>query len=166
LRPSCVRFPAGYLAAAPPRHPYGLRTKSKSKERPPAPGHFRLQSVGPSHFRRVKRNLDPSIRGHAAPLLALEIAAGAHNLLLEGAPGTGKTMLARRIPPVLPAMTREEAIEVTRIHGIAGLHAAWLVQARPFRAPTRSRRPGWSAGERRRARARRRWRTRAFCNIS
>ena len=76
------------------------------------------------------------IRGHAAPLLALEIAAaGGHNLLLEGAPGTGKTMLARRIPSVLPAMTREEAIEVTRIHSIAGLHAAGLIQARPFRAP-------------------------------
>jgi magnesium chelatase family protein len=76
------------------------------------------------------------IRGHSAPLLALEIAAaGGHNLLLEGAPGTGKTMLARRMPSVLPAMTREEAIEVTRIHSVAGLHAAGLVQARPFRAP-------------------------------
>jgi magnesium chelatase family protein len=76
------------------------------------------------------------IRGHAAPLLALEIAAaGGHNLLFEGAPGTGKTMLARRIPSILPALTRAEAIEVTRIHSIAGLHAAGLVQARPFRAP-------------------------------
>jgi magnesium chelatase family protein len=76
------------------------------------------------------------IRGHAAPLLALEIAAaGAHNLLLEGAPGTGKTMLARRIPSILPAMTRAEAIEVTRVHSIAGLHASGLVEARPFRAP-------------------------------
>src|ERR1700729_1411593 len=77
------------------------------------------------------------IKGHAAPLLALEIAAagGAHNLLFEGAPGTGKTMLARRIPSILPAMSRAEAIEVTRIHSIAGLHASGLVQARPFRAP-------------------------------
>ena len=76
------------------------------------------------------------IRGHAAPLLALEIAAaGGHNLLFEGAPGTGKTMLARRIPSILPAMSRTEAIEVTRIHSIAGLHASGLVQARPFRAP-------------------------------
>jgi magnesium chelatase family protein len=76
------------------------------------------------------------IRGHAAPLLALEIAAaGGHNLLLEGAPGTGKTMLARRIPSILPTMSRAEALEVTRIHSIVGLHAAGLVDARPFRAP-------------------------------
>jgi magnesium chelatase family protein len=76
------------------------------------------------------------VRGHAAPLLALEIAAaGGHNLLLEGAPGTGKTMIARRMPSILPAMTRAEAIEVTRIHSVAGLHAAGLIRARPFRAP-------------------------------
>ncbi len=76
------------------------------------------------------------MRGQTAALLALEIAAaGAHNLLLEGAPGTGKTMLARRLPSILPAMNRAEAIEVTRIHSVAGTHADGLITARPFRAP-------------------------------
>ncbi|HET9123686.1 MAG TPA: magnesium chelatase domain-containing protein, partial [Solirubrobacteraceae bacterium] len=55
------------------------------------------------------------VRGQEVPLLALQIAAaGGHNLLMEGAPGTGKTMLARRLPSILPPLSREEAIEVTR----------------------------------------------------
>ncbi len=87
------------------------------------------------------------VRGHEVPLLALEIAAaGGHNLLLEGAPGTGKTMLARRLPGILPPLTRAEAIEVTRIHSVAGVHADGLIASRPFRAPHHTVSPAGLAG--------------------
>jgi magnesium chelatase family protein len=77
------------------------------------------------------------VRGHELPLRALEIAAaGGHNLLLEGPPGSGKTMLARRLPALLPPLTRAEAVEVTRIHSVAGIsHRGGLAATRPFRAP-------------------------------
>lgn len=77
------------------------------------------------------------VRGHEFALRAVEIAAaGGHNLLLQGPPGCGKTMLARRVPTVLPCMTNDEAIEVTRIQSVSGLHKHdGLVSVRPFRAP-------------------------------
>ena len=78
------------------------------------------------------------VRGAARAKRALEIAAaGGHNVLMIGPPGSGKTMLARRMPSIMPPMTLEEALETTKIHSVAGklgAHAG-LMLTRPFRAP-------------------------------
>ena len=78
------------------------------------------------------------VQGQVVARRALEIAAaGAHNILFVGPPGSGKTMLARRLPGILPPLTREEAVEVSTIHSVAGqiLPGHGLVTDPPFRAP-------------------------------
>lgn len=78
------------------------------------------------------------VKGQPVVKRALEIAAaGGHNVIMVGAPGSGKTMLARRMPSILPPMTLEEALETTKIHSVAGKIGAHrgLITSRPFRAP-------------------------------
>ncbi|MGN0960919.1 MAG: YifB family Mg chelatase-like AAA ATPase, partial [Christensenellales bacterium] len=106
-------------------------------------GELNIDKVIPSNFNEIKSKKGKSVdfkyvKGQTQAKRALEIAAaGGHNVLMIGPPGSGKTMLAKCFPSILPELTFEEALEVTKIHSVAGVldNKEGIVYLRPIRSP-------------------------------
>lgn len=110
------------LSGSPERHRYLVRKEDRPR-------------LSKTHSHNDFRN----VKGQKVARRGLEIAAaGSHNLLLIGSPGSGKTMMASCLPSILPPMTREEAIETSKIYSVAGHTGCGLMAERPFRSPHHS----------------------------
>jgi magnesium chelatase family protein len=132
---------ADEAAAAPGSTVIGARTLDEIVAH--LAGRCRIEPRSPAPLSPAPGESDDldEVRGQARAKRALEIAAaGGHNVLFVGPPGSGKTMLARRLPSILPPLTPDEIIETTRIHSVSGLTVSGspLVSTRPFRAPHHS----------------------------